>query len=127
MVKKSKYNSVEEVPVWQESHKLALKIYKITKSYPKSELYGLTSQIRRCSVSVPANITEGFYRRSLKELLQFLFIARGSLGECRYYLILSRDLGYIAKNDYNDLLRMTNNVGKQLNGWINSINKINNK
>lgn len=76
VIKKS-FKSVEEVPVWVKTHELTLKVYKLTAFFPKSELFGLTSQLRRSSSSVPANITEGFYRNSTKELIQFLYNARG--------------------------------------------------
>ncbi len=86
--------SFEDLLVWQKAHQLVLMIYKITKQYPKEEQYGLISQIRRAAVSVPANIAEGFRRRSKADKQRFLTIAHGSLEEVRYYLILSEDLGY---------------------------------
>ena len=119
-----KYKSVEEIPVWQKAHELCIYVYKITKHFPKNELYGLISQYQRCIVSVPANITEGFYRQTIKELLQFLYMARGSLGEAKYYTILSRDLGYIKEDEYQHVTQLIENVGKQLNGWIKSLRKI---
>jgi len=123
MVNKIKYKSVEEIPVWLKSHALVLYGYKITKKFPISERYGLTSQFRRCLVSIPANISEGFYRRSLKELVQYLFIARGSLGESRYYTRLSKDLGYLNEKEYTEMMKMLDEVGKQLNGWIKSLKR----
>jgi len=118
-----KYKKVEEVPVWQQSHKLVLKVYKIVSNFPKSEVYGITSQLRRASSSIPANITEGFYRGTTKQLIQFLYIARASLGEVVYYLRLSRDLKYLKSKEYNHLTELSRDVGKQLNGWINSLKK----
>lgn len=114
---------MEEVPVWQISHEFVLLVYKITCRFPKSELYGLTSQFRRCVVSVPANISKGFYRNTTKELVQFLHISRGSLGESKYYLKLSKDLGYLSTKKHNQLIDITDNIGRQLNGWIKSLNK----
>lgn len=119
-----KFKLVEEIPVWQKAHELCILVYKLTKNYPKNELYGLTSQYQRCIVSVPANITEGFYRQTIKELLQFLYVARGSLGEAKYYTILSRDLRYIKEVEYTHVIQSIDNIGKQLNGWIKSLRKI---
>jgi four helix bundle protein len=101
MVNKIKsYQKVEEVPVWEKSHELALEIYKFTRIFPKSEIYGITSQLRRAAVSVPANISEGFYRGTHKQLIQFLYNSRGSLGEVVYYLRLAKDLGYLNAEEY---------------------------
>src|SRR5438045_1775927 len=99
----NKIITYEDIEVWQKSHKLVLWVYKITSNFPKSELFGLIAQLRRSSSSVPANIVEGFYRNSTKELLQFLYVARGSLGETLYHLHLSRDLGYISEEDFQAL------------------------
>ena len=118
---RKKFISVEETPVWQLSHELTLKIYKITDKFPKSETYGLTSQIRRSASSIPANISEGFYRNSTKELIQFLFNARGSYGETLYHLRLGKDLGYIYDSVYKEIVDGYLHLGKQLNGWIKSL------
>jgi four helix bundle protein len=84
-----------DLRVWQAAHQLALSIYKLTDRYfPKSELYGLTSQIRRAAVSVPANIAEGFKKRGKPDKARFYNIAQGSLAEVEYYLLLAKDLGY---------------------------------
>jgi four helix bundle protein len=116
-----KYNSFKEIPVVIKSHNLAIQIYKLTKSFPKEEIYGLTSQLRRSAISIPANIIEGFYRNTTKEMIQFLYNARGSTGETIYHLMLSKDLEYIKQNEYIQLDEDYNNVAKQLNGWINSL------
>lgn len=121
MIKKTKYQSVEEVPVWQKAHELALLVYKLTEKFPKTELYGLIAQLRRACASIPANISEGFYRNSTKELLQFLYNARGSLGEVLYHLRLAKDLGYLKEKEYTLLRNGYDEVGKQLNGWIKSL------
>lgn len=86
--------SFEELLVWQKAHLFVLAVYKLTDSFPKHELYGLTSQLRRAAVSVPANIAEGFKKRGKPDKARFFNIAQGSLEECRYYLILARDLEY---------------------------------
>ncbi len=121
IVKTIKYKKVEEVPVWGKSHQMTLLIYKETSKFPKGEIYGITSQLRRAASSVTANITEGFYKGSAKQLLQFLFNARGSLGEVMYFLRLSKDLGYLSLSNYNMLDKICSSVGKQLNGWIKSL------
>lgn len=117
------YKTAEELPIWKISHHLTLQVYKITQSFPDKEIYGLTSQLRRSASSIPANICEGFYRRSTKELLQFLYNARGSYGETLYHLLLARDLGYIKVSDYDEIIKEYEVLGKQLNGWINSLKK----
>ena len=80
--------------VWQKAHQFVLDVYRLSSEFPKTEIYGLTSQIRRAAVSVPANIAEGFRKQTNPEKLRFLNIAQGSLEECRYYLILISDIGY---------------------------------
>jgi four helix bundle protein len=94
--------SFEELEVWQKAHHLALETYRVTDKFPDRERYGIVSQVRRSVTSVPANIAEGFGRRTTKELLQFLVNANGSLEETRCFLILSRDLGYLSKERFED-------------------------
>jgi len=86
--------SFRDLIVWQKSHALALLVYRVTANYPKSELYGLVSQLRRAATSVPANIAEGFKRASRADKARMLNVAQGSLEEARYYLLLAEDLGY---------------------------------
>ncbi|HKI77739.1 MAG TPA: four helix bundle protein [Ignavibacteriaceae bacterium] len=81
--------------VWDKAHKFVLQVYKDTKHFPREESFGLTSQFRRAAVSVPANIAEGFRRRGKKDKIRILNISEGSLEECKYYLILARDLNYV--------------------------------
>ena len=121
--RKAIYQSVEEVPVWMLAHKLALLIYKITKIFPRDELYGLISQLRRAALSIPANIAEGFYRNTTKELIQFLYTSRGSYGEVMYYLRFAYDLGYLNLESYENIKDEYTKLGKQLNGWIKSLKK----
>ncbi len=116
-------NSFEELKVWQEAHKLVIKIYKITNGFPREELYRLTSQLCRSAASAPANIAEGQARQTTKEYLQFLYTARGSIAETKYHLILTRDLGYIEDSVYNEIIKSYNKVGKMLNALINSLKK----
>jgi len=86
--------SFEQLIVWQKAHRFVLGVYRFTENFPRSETYGLTSQLRRAAVSVPANIAEGFKKRGRADKVRFLNIAQGSLEECRYYLILAKDLNY---------------------------------
>ena len=113
-----KTKSFTEPVVWQKAHQLVLATYKITKKFPKEEIYGLTSQFRRAAVSIPANIAESYKKWSDKEKARFLNIAHSSLEECRYYLILSNDLEYCTvKNEQNQL----EEVSKLLNAYTNAI------
>ena len=89
-----------ELQVWDKSHKLTLRSYRMTESFPKHELFGLASQIRRCSSSIPANIAEGCGRIGNSELHRFLQIACGSANELEYHFLLARDLGYISESDH---------------------------
>jgi len=109
-----------DIKVWQRAHSLTLKIYSITKSFPKDELYGLTSQIRRASSSVPANLVEGFSRKTKKDSLHFYNIADTSLAELRYHILLSFDLGYINSDKFNKINTDIYEIGKMINGWIRS-------
>ncbi|MBI2057398.1 MAG: four helix bundle protein [Candidatus Yanofskybacteria bacterium] len=106
--------------VWQKSHQLAKDIYKVTNDFLKSELFGLTSQMRRCAVSVPANLVGGYSRKTIKDKLNFFVIARSSLTELEYYLDLSFELNYIKEESYHKLTATRSEVGRLLNGFINS-------
>ncbi|HEY4694444.1 MAG TPA: four helix bundle protein [Candidatus Nanoarchaeia archaeon] len=117
----NKFKTPEEVPVFVKAHELVLEVYRVTKEFPKSEIFGLMSQLRRSAASIPANISEGFYRHTTRELIQFLYNSRGSVGESLYHLKLSFDLGYIEQKDYLKLKESFDEVGKQLNGWIKSL------
>ena len=100
----------EELVVWQKSHQLTLRVYRLTVGFPKHELYGLTSQMRRAAVSVPSNIAEGFKRRSRTDKARIFNIAQTSLEELRYYFILATDLQYLARGegaeDVEEIARM---------------------
>ena len=91
----------EELSVWQKSHQLVLRVYKMTAGFPKTETFGLAAQMRRASVSVPANIAEGFKRRGRSDKARMLNISQASLEELRYYFILAKDLGYAATEGEN--------------------------
>jgi four helix bundle protein len=107
-----------EIIAWQKAHELTLGIYEITETFPKSEIFGLTSQIRRSSVSIPANIAEGFKRKTKNDSLHFYNIAEGSLEELKYELLLSRDLKYINEQRYGELSSLADEVGKLIHGWM---------
>ncbi len=95
--------NIKEYEVFKRAHKLVLEIYKITKSFPKEELYGLISQLRRAGYSIPMNLVEGGTRQGEKEFSQFINISLGSCEEMRYQLLLSKDLGYIDSEKYEQL------------------------
>ncbi len=84
----------QDLIVWQKSHQFVLGVYRLSKQFPREEIYGLTSQFRRAAVSIPANIAEGFKKKGRLDKVRFMNVAQGSLEECRYYLILTRDLCY---------------------------------
>jgi four helix bundle protein len=104
--------------VWQKSHQLVLLIYEYSATFPKNEIYGLTSQLRRAVVSVPANIAEGFKKKGKMDKLRYMNIAQGSLEECRYYLILAHDLKY---GESSGLKEKLEEVSKLLEAYIQAI------
>ncbi|HSW47793.1 MAG TPA: four helix bundle protein [Candidatus Saccharimonadales bacterium] len=116
----------EKLPIFKEAHQLVLQVYKLTKTYPTDEKFGIISQIRRSSSSIIANIIEGNARGYRKEFINFLLIANGSLEETKYFLLLSKDLGYITEIEYLKCHDQTETVGKQLNGLIKYL-KVNQK
>ncbi|MCJ7458569.1 MAG: four helix bundle protein [candidate division Zixibacteria bacterium] len=119
MNKQGKAERFEDLEVWKKAHKLVLGIYKLTRDFPKEEKFGLVSQMRRAAVSVPANLAEGFKKRSLRDKSNFYNIAQGSIEELRYYLILAKDLNYVPENQ--ELINATEEIGRMLHGLIRSI------
>ena len=107
-----------DLSVWQKAHAFVLQAYAVTRSFPKEERYGLSAQFRRAAVSIPANIAEGFRKQSKQDKARFLNISEGSLEECRYYLILANDLGYL---DKQQLWESTEEVGRLLNAYRSAI------
>lgn len=107
--------------VWKRAHDLVLKIYKLTAEFPKAETYALIDQLRRASYSVTSNIVEGQSRNTTKEYLAFLYNARGSVEEVRYFLLLSMNLGYISNVVYQKFECDYETVSKMLNGLIKSL------
>ena len=109
----------EDLSVWQKAHQTVLRIYRVTGSFPAEERFGLSSQMRRAAVSVPANLAEGFKKPGVKDKLNFYNIAQGSLEELRYYLILSKDLGYLSDNQ--ELVASAEEIARMLHGLIASV------
>ena len=103
-----------QIKVWAKAHKLTLEVYKATASFPRAEIYGLTSQIRRSSVSIPANIAEGFGRGGNTELARFLQIGMGSASELEYHFLLARDLNFVTETLYVQLQQRVVEVKRML-------------
>jgi four helix bundle protein len=110
----------EDLEVWRKAHAFVLGVYRLTEHFPKQELFGLTSQLRRAAVSVPANIAEGFRKFGKADKLRYYNIAQGSLEECRYYLTLARDLNY---GDVHGLTGELETVSKMLTSYMAAIRK----
>lgn len=108
-------SSFQDLLVWKKAHAFVLGTYSFTQSFPKTETYGLVSQFRRAAVSVAANIAEGYKKKGKLDKLRFFNISQGSLEECQYYLILSRDLGY---GETNVLMALLNEVSKMLDNYM---------
>jgi four helix bundle protein len=107
--------------VWNRSLKYVKRIYQITREFPKEELYGLVSQMRRSAISIPSNIAEGSTRQSTKEYIRFLYIALGSSSELEVQLILSRDLEYVTEEIFNELMEERGEISKMISGQIRSL------
>ena len=112
-----------ELIVWQKAMDLVEEIYAATKQFPKEELYGLTSQIRRAAVSVPSNIAEGQGRKSTNEFLHHLSIAHGSLREVETQILIAGRLLYVGQEDINSVLELSAEVGRLINGLANSLTR----
>lgn len=109
--------------VWQRAHELTLLVYRLTKEFPKHEMYGLTSQLRRAASSVAANIAEGYALGTSAQFLRHLRISQGSLAEVEYFLILSHDLEYINPNEYEKGESLRSEIGYLLSRLIDSVEK----
>jgi four helix bundle protein len=107
--------------IWQKSMNLVTEIYQLTNSFPKEEIYGLSSQIRRCSVSIPSNIAEGYGRESDKDLLRFLNISVGSLFEMQTQLEIAKNISYLKEQDFNNLYEDSREVERMLVSFIKKV------
>jgi len=117
-VKRPPAKSFEDLIVWQKAHQFVLSVYRISEGFPRNETYGLTSQLRRAAISIPANIAEGFKKRTRADKARFMNIAQGSLEECRYYLILIKDLKY---GESSSLSSQLEEVSKILDSYASTI------
>ena len=113
--------SFKDLKVWKKGHELTLGIYQATKSFPKDEMYGLTSQLRRAAASIPANIAEGCVRGSIAEFRHFLQVALGSASELEYHILLSHELGYLDKSQYERLGSGATELKRMLTSFIQKL------
>jgi four helix bundle protein len=113
--------SFTDLRTWQEGHRLILEIYRFSKTWPKEEVYGLVSQIRRAALSIPSNIAEGMGRGSTKDLSRFLINARGSVQEVLSQLILARDLEYLSKESYAELATRYHGLAAGINAHLSRL------
>ena len=116
-----KIESFKDLIVWQNGIELVNEIYKVTKHFPKEELYGLTSQIRRAAISIPANIAEGWGRGTTKNYIQFLEISRGSLYELETLIIISTNQSFVDQDKCNEISIKINEIGRMLNALITKL------
>ena len=110
-----------ELKVWEKAHALTLAVYKLTNAFPRSEQYGLTSQLRRCSYSIGSNIAEGCGRDGQPELARFMVIASGSASELEYQLLLARDLGFVQPRDYQGVSMQVEEVKRMLTSFVQKL------
>ncbi len=112
-----------KIEAWKLADELTVAVYQQTRSFPREEIYGLTSQLRRASYSVPANIVEGSSRESKRDYLHFLYIARGSLSETQYFIHLSGRLGYLSSPDVQRLMAQTRETFASLHGLVKAVDR----
>ncbi len=120
---KKEIKNFEDLELWQVAHGLVLDIYCITKEFPKDELYGIVSQLRRAALSITSNIAEGFSRYHYNDKIRFYHNARGSLSEVKNCLILSKDIGYVSSEKHKNLSSKSDRVLMLINGLIRSIER----
>jgi len=109
-----------DLDAWKQAHAFVVEIYKLTKTFPQRETYGIVDQLRRASASVSANIAEGYSRFSFKDKNRFYYNSRGSLSECENFILISRDVEYMESEIAANLLQQTNRIRQMLNGLIRS-------
>ena len=122
-MEREKIKSFTDLVVWQRAHDLVLATYKLTGKFPSGENYALTNQMRRAAVSITSNIAEGFSRQSLKEKIQFYYMALGSTTELQNQFIIARDLSYVNEEGFNSILNELITINKLTNGLIKSLKK----
>ena len=115
--------SFMDLECWQKAHEFVKSVYETTRQFPDEERFGLTSQFRRAAVSIAANICEGYRKLSRADKLRFMNTSQGSLEECRYYIILSFDIGYIDRDTYDRLEYLINGTSWKLNGYAEAISQ----
>jgi four helix bundle protein len=115
---RGKIREFTDLKAWQEAHRFAVAVYTETKKFPREEIFGLTSQLRRASVSVSSNIAEGFGRQGYKEKVQFYYLAQGSLTECKSQLLLARDVGYLESSGFEALFDQASSAHQLLQGLL---------
>ena len=118
---KKTVNRIEDMDVFKKAHKITIEIYGITRAFPQDEKFALVSQMRRAAYSIPSNLMEGGHRLNKKEYRQFVGIAKGSVGELKYFLLLSKDLAYIPERKYLILHESAEELSKMLSGLIKSL------
>jgi four helix bundle protein len=122
-----KTTSFKDVEAWKKAHQFVLNIYKMTETFPKNEIFGLSSQFRRAAISIAANIAEGYKKKSNADKLRFYNMSQGSIEECRYYILLSSDLKYIVPENFIKLDTEIEFCSKLLNNYcraiLNNLNK----
>ncbi len=126
MIKKVENKKIVEfcdLDAWKKAHNFSVEIYRLSKGFPKEETYGITSQLRRASVSISANIAEGFSRYHFNDKVNFYYNARGSASEAQSLLFLSKDLGYLKEEEFESVRRFCKDVSMLINGLIRSIEK----
>lgn len=123
----TKIRQFTDLEVWKEAHKLTLLVYNVTRDFPKEEVYGLVSQLRRAAVSIESCIAEGFSRFHYKERLNFYYDARGSIGEVESQLITAKDVGFITKSELGILFSQAEKAGVILGGLIRSTENLSKK
>jgi four helix bundle protein len=116
-----KTRSFKDLVVWQKAYKFTLSVYRLSEKFPKEERYGITSQLRRASASIAANIAEGYRRIGKKDKLHFFNIAQSSLEECKFFIMLSFDLLYFDSLVNNEFNQQTDEIGKLLNAYCHAI------
>jgi len=119
-----KVTSIEELDVFKKAHAMTLRIYRTSERFPAEERFGLIAQIRRAAASIAANLMEGGHRLGTAEYRQFVGIARGSAGELKYHLLLSRDLGYLSTEDHAELRGNVDQIIMMLSGLVRSLSKV---